>query len=151
MNLLKKLGLVLGVLFLAQQAFASPLEDWNHKKSLAVKGYDVTSYFADGPVKGDKKITVEHQGLTYRFASEENKALFEVSPEKYLPQYGGWCATALADGDKVDINPKNYKITDGKLYLFYKGLLGDARKPWLKDEAGLKEKADAQWSKLLAK
>jgi hypothetical protein len=136
--------------------FAAAHEDGKHdnvdKNHLAVQGYDVVSYFtADKPSKGDKTITAQHAGHVWHFATAANRDLFLASPEKYEPQYGGWCATAMAEGDKVAIDPTNYKITDGKLYLFYKGFLGDARKPWLKDEAALAAKADEAWKKLTAK
>jgi YHS domain-containing protein len=116
----------------------------------AIKGYDPVTYFApSGPQKGREQIMLEHRGVTYRFVSEENRDRFAADPAKYVPSYGGWCATAMADGRKVDIDPANFKITDGRLLLFYKGLLGDGLKPWNKDEANLLRKADEQWKKLV--
>src|SRR5262245_38094742 len=92
------------------------------KDGVGLKGYDPVSYFVGGkPLKGDAKITVTHDGVIYRFASEENRAKFQSEPAKYAPEYGGWCAKAIADKEKVDIDPLNYKITNGRLFLFYKG------------------------------
>ena len=109
------------------------------------------SYFTDSKAaKGSKSITASVDGITYRFASEAHKSSFEKEPQKYMPAYGGWCATAMAEGDKVKINPKYFKITDGRLFLFYKGILANAKKDWDKNEAKLKGRADAEWKKLIA-
>ena len=59
----------------------------------ALKGYDTVAYFTDGkPVKGDKQFSTEWNGATWQFATAENLAAFEAAPEKYAPQYGGYCA-----------------------------------------------------------
>jgi YHS domain-containing protein len=121
------------------------------KSGVAIKGYDPVSYFtSDKPAKGNEKITAQHEGVTYRFATDENRQKFLAEPKKYLPEYGGWCAKAMADKEKVDIDPTNYKITDGRLFLFYKGLLGDAIKPWNKDEKNLTQRADVNWKEITA-
>ena len=119
------------------------------KDRLAIAGYDPVSYFSTKAVKGDKGITAEYEGAVYRFASEENRQKFNAEPAKFAPAYGGWCATAMAEGKKVEIDPLSYKITDGRLFLFYKTIFADARKVWLKDEAGMTAKADANWKKLV--
>ncbi len=116
---------------------------------IALGGYDPVSYFAENQaLKGRKEISARHRGVTYYFASEENKKLFTESREKYVPTYGGWCATAMAKGEKVEIDPTNFKITNGRLFLFYKGLWGNALKDWNKDEASLTAKADTNWKKI---
>jgi YHS domain-containing protein len=85
---------------------------------LALRGYDPVAYFTDGkPVIGDYTITAQHEGATYRFASEDHKALFLKEPAKYLPEYGGFCAYGTAKGVKVDGDPTVWKIVDNKLYL----------------------------------
>jgi hypothetical protein len=86
--------------------------------------------------------------VTYWFASEENKKLFTESPAKYLPTYGGWCATAMAKGEKVEIDPTNFKVTNGRLFLFLKAFYANAIKDWNKDESGQTVKADANWKKI---
>ena len=116
---------------------------------LALAGYDAVSYFTrPKPLQGRKELSVARRGVTYWFASEENRKLFTASPEKYLPAYGGWCATAMAKGEKVEVDPMNFKVTNGRLFLFYKGLWGNARKDWDKDEPTQTAKADAQWKKI---
>jgi len=119
------------------------------KDHLGIKGYDPVAYFEEGkPQRGDANITAEYDGVTYRFASEDHLKKFQQDPSHFVPAYGGWCATAFAqDHGKVDIDPKSFKVTGDRLYLFYKGLLGDARKAWVKDEPGNIVKANENWKK----
>lgn len=115
----------------------------------AIKGYDPVSYSAGKPQKGREEFTSDYRGVKYVFASSGNQAKFASDPDRYVPAYGGWCATAMADGGrKVDIDPENYKIANGRLLLFYKGWLGDALKGWNKDEGGNFKKANAEWKKI---
>ncbi|MFM9957057.1 MAG: YHS domain-containing (seleno)protein [Phycisphaerales bacterium] len=119
------------------------------KSGVALNGYDAVSYFeAAGPVKGSASFATRYRGVTYQFADASRRAAFNADPERYLPTYGGWCATAMAEGDKVEIDPTNYKVTNGRLFLFYKGFLGNAKKDWDKDEKGLEVKADTSWVKI---
>jgi YHS domain-containing protein len=124
-----------------------PADSYNlDPNKIALKGYDPVSYFAQGaPARGKKEISAIHNGVTYYFASEEDKKAFAASPAKYLPAYGGWCATAMAKGEKVQVDPNNFKVTNGRLFLFYKGLFGNALNDWNKDEAALTVKADDHW------
>lgn len=116
---------------------------------VALKGYDPVGYFTrQQALKGSKSLSAQHRGVTYYFASDENKRLFTESPEKYLPAYGGWCATAMAKGEKVEIAPANFKVTNGRLFLFFKAFYANALKDWNKDEANLTVKADAHWKRI---
>ena len=118
----------------------------NVRKGVMLYGYDPVSYIdAPKPVKGNPAIKTEIKGLTYLFANEENKKAFLADPKKYEPQFEGWCASAVANGYKYDIDPENYKVTGGKIYLFYKGWKGDAKKDWVKDEPGNIKSADQKW------
>lgn len=115
----------------------------------AVGGYDVTAYLDGGRAeKGKPEITSQYQGLTYCFATPQARAKFAADPMKYLPAYGGWCATAMAEGRKVEIDPTNFEAKDGRTFLFYRGWLGDAQKDWRKDESNLRRRADDQWRKI---
>lgn len=120
------------------------------KSGLAIQGYDPVAYFTQNKaVKGSKEFAVVADGVTYYFSSQENKALFKAGYSKYEPQYGGWCAYAMgASGDKVEIDPETFKITNGKLYLFYHSWTNNTLNKWNKDEQALKAKADANWSAL---
>lgn len=119
------------------------------KSGVALDGYDAVSYHeGSGPVKGSASFQSRYRGVTYHFADAARRATFNADPERYVPTYGGWCATAMAEGEKVEVDPTNYKVTNGRLFLFYKGFLGNARKGWDKDEKGLEIKADTRWERI---
>jgi len=117
------------------------------KNKVAVEGYDLTTYFSqDKPLKGTEKWKSSYSGVTFYFANEANKKTFDATPEKFIPEFGGWCAYAIGAYDKkVEINPESYTIEDGKLYLFYKTRFNDTRKKWLNDHQSLKSKAYKNW------
>ena len=96
-------------------------DHFNVSDQLAIQGYDPVAYFELGEAKkGKKDIRSTYEGIVYQFASSKHKALFDAQPEKYEPKYGGWCAYAMgADGSKVKIDPKTFKVLNGELYLFY--------------------------------
>ncbi|MEM7185335.1 MAG: YHS domain-containing (seleno)protein [Bacteroidota bacterium] len=126
-------------------------EHTNLKGGFGAQGYDVVSYFRDEPLKGNKKISAQFEGVTYKFASEENKTTFLVNPALYIPQYGGFCAYAIAkNGKKVGVDPKTYTITNGKLYLFYNSWGVNTLDKWNEEGAEtLQQKADAAWNIVL--
>ena len=110
---------------------------------LALRGYDPVSYFTDGaPTPGEIDITAEHQGAIYRFASAEHKAMFEAAPEKFAPQYGGYCAFGLAQGYKFDGDPQVWKIVDDRLYL---NLSPKVSTIWQENVPGNIRNADEKW------
>lgn len=114
----------------------------------AIKGYDPVAYFTDGkPVKGSRQFAYTWRGATWRFASREHLELFRADPERYAPQYGGYCAWAVAQGSTVGIDPAAWSIVEGKLYLNYSKKV---RRQWLEDAPGNIRKGDANWPKLLA-
>ena len=76
--------------------------------------------------------------------------MYLENPERFEPAYGSWCAYAMADGDKVDIDPKTFTIIDDKVYLFYNGFWGNTLKKWNKEGAeDLKAKADQKWQEII--
>ena len=124
--------------------------DVNKKKAnLAIKGYDPVAYFKEGgnkATKGKKSISTNYKSVTYYFSSESNKELFLKNPARYEPAYGGWCAWAMSNGSKTEVNPKTYIVKDGRLYLFYNGVWGNTKKDWEKgDHAQLSSSADSEW------
>ena len=121
--------------------------DYNTNKGYVAEGYDVVAYFNNSVEKGNKKFTTTHDNVKYKFSSEENLNTFKANPEKYVPQYGGYCAYAVAvKGEKVSINPKTYQIRDGKLYLFYNSWGTNTLNYWDKESPDdLVKKADANW------
>lgn len=128
------------------------LADYNLPKDrpLAVEGYDLVSYQrAKKAEKGKPEFTSTYRGVTYLFANAANRKLFASNPEQYLPTYGGWCASAMGDkGTKVEIDPTNFKVKDGRTHLFYKSLFADALKDWNKHETEWEPAADANWKNL---
>ncbi len=87
-------------------------------KGAALDGFDTVAYFTDGaPKEGDPRYTHEWNGATWRFASERNLDLFKAAPERYAPQYGGYCAFAMSGGAFSPGDAHRWRIEDGKLYL----------------------------------
>jgi YHS domain-containing protein len=87
--------------------------------NLMLRGNDAVAYFATGKAQaGRNDIKTDHRGLTYRFASEESRRQFLASPERYAPQFGGFCAQAMAYAVPAPADAATFKIIDGKLYLF---------------------------------
>ena len=126
-------------------------KEYNLSKSfLAIEGYDPVAYFTQNKsLRGSKEHALSYEGVTYYFASAQNKELFKANPAKYEPQYGGWCAYAMgSSGEKVSVDPATFKILNGKLYLFYNSYFNNTLKSWNKDENNLHTKADLNWSKI---
>ncbi len=131
----------------------NPKENRNLESGVALQGYDPISYFTIGKaVKGKKEFAVSVRNTIYYCSSLDHKKLLEANPERYEPQYGGWCAYAMGDsGSKVEISPQTFKIIDGKLYLFYNAYFSNTLKSWNKNETALKKKADMNWEKITKK
>lgn len=120
------------------------------KNGLAIGGYDLVAYFKEGLArKGQAQFAAQHAGNKYWFASAENLQLFQAEPEKYLPQFDGYCALAVSYGKKISIDPETFKVTDNKLYLFYHGKSSTGKvnslETWNKNESKLLNKANANW------
>jgi YHS domain-containing protein len=125
-------------------------KNYNIQNNIALDGYDAVSYITrQKAIKGNKQFAVNYQGINYYFASAANKDLFKNNAAAYTPQYGGWCAYAMGNSaEKVSVDPKTFKVVDGKLYLFYNRLFNNTLTEWNKNEAALKKKADANWNKI---
>lgn len=139
------------IVFLFSISLKAQETDYYTKGGYAIAGYDLVSYFNDSPQKGKKSHKTTYQGKDFLFQSMENLQLFQENPEKYLPQYGGYCAYAIAKkSKKVSINPETYDIRDGKLYLFYNAWGTDTLKLWNKENPEmLQQKADQNWQTLV--
>jgi len=125
-------------------------KQFNLNDGVAISGYDPVAYFTSNKaVKGSKENAFAYNGVTYYFSSAANKEAFKNDPAKYEPAYGGWCAYAMgAKGEKVEVDPKTFKIVNGKLNLFYNKFFNNTLTDWNKDEGNLKKKADANWTKI---
>jgi len=92
---------------------------------LAIKGYDPVAYFTDGkPTRGLPEFTYQWGEYRYQFASAQHRDMFKADPVRYAPQFGNFCAMALALNQVVVANPENWLISDGKLYVFGKAAPG---------------------------
>lgn len=141
--------LLFAAVALAQDPAAARKGAFNTTDGLGIEGYDPVAYFVQGKaVKGSRDLAVFHQGITYMFSSVANKELFKKDPAHYEPAYGGWCAYAMgAKGEKVEVDPKTFKITNGRLFLFYNKFFNNTLTDWNKDEQKLQQKADQNWMK----
>ena len=113
----------------------------------AIDGTDPVAYFTENkPVKGSSDFAHEWNGATFHFASAESRDLFAANPEKYAPQYGGYCAWAVSQGYTASTDPEAWKIVDGKLYLNYSK---SVQQTWEQDIPGNIAAGDGNWPKVL--
>ena len=146
MQLLKTALLAL-IMVLPGQAFAKDEIYTGFWDNLAVSGYDSVAYFTESkPVKGKSQFSHKYKGAEWRFSSKENLDKFVASPEQYAPQYGGYCAWAVAHDTTAKIDPTQWTIEDGKLYLNYNA---DIQSRWLKDKPKYIKQADSNWPDVL--
>lgn len=141
------LAIVLPVSLPAHPALAAQAPVYTPPLSkLALEGYDPVSYFAGQPTKGDAKFSTTHKGVQYRFSSAQNLARFQANPDAFLPQYGGYCAWAVAGNYTAKGDPLAWKIVGGKLYLNYDL---NVQKRWAADIPGNIAKGDHNWPQVL--
>ncbi len=116
-------------------------------RGLAIEGYDPVAYFTDKkPVKGAEQFRTTYMGAVYQFASADHKRLFDASPERYAPQFGGYCAYAASIDRISPISPEYWEVVDGRLLLQHNQRAWDA---WHKDATNNLVKADHNWPNLV--
>ena len=109
----------------------------------AIQGYDPVAYFTQAtPVKGNKEFTYLWKDANWSFANKENLAAFKADPEKFAPQFGGYCAYGMMEGHKAPTQPDAWTIVDGKLYLNYNK---NVRELWSKNQPEYIRKAIENW------
>jgi YHS domain-containing protein len=135
-------ALVLAML-VAPSVRADSVSDVNTMGGIALHGFDPVAYFIqDKAVLGKPQLTTIYHGVTYEFASKEDQTAFQANPEKYVPQFGGFCAFATSVGVKADADPHEFAVSDGKLYVNNNE---QAQKLFRQDVAGNIEKANHNW------
>jgi YHS domain-containing protein len=146
MKLTRRTTLTLLAATAAMPAFAG--EDPVYTEAgFAINGYDPVAYFKSGePIAGSGDHAAEWNGAKWLFSNEENRSQFEESPEKYAPQYGGYCAYAVSRGYTASTDPDAWTIYDGKLYLNYNKAV---RLLWSRDIPGHVASADGNWPDVL--
>ena len=149
--------ITIALVFAGTQAFAAePINTleksglFRYKPSgLAIRGADTVAYFTENKyVPGSDRFITEWNGAVWQFSSQENLDKFIANPEAYAPQYGGYCAYGVAQNYLVKIEPENWTIVDGKLYLNYDD---GVQKKWEKDIPGYIVQANAKFAELLEK
>jgi len=108
---------------------------------VVLKGHDPVAYFTERkPVKGDPKISYDWDGERYLFASAANRGKFAANPERYAPQFGGYCTGTMARGVRAEADPEAWIVADGKLYVFgqakFKEIAQKDRR-WLADKVAM--------------
>lgn len=150
MLLTRRVLLVSGAAALvAQRAFAKE-PYWYKNDDYAADGADVVAYFGleagENGLRGSDDFVTEWDGAKWRFASAENKAAFEANPDKYAPQFGGYCSYAVSQGYTAHGDRNAWTVHNGKLYLNYNK---SVRRRWSGDIPGNVAKGDANWPKVL--
>jgi len=120
-------ALLIGLAFLQQIASAA--------QAPAIEGYSPVSYFTKNAAeRGSPEFQAEYEGKIYYLSSDEQVALFNENPQKYVPRFGAYCPYSLAHGRRVEIDPASFKIVGGTLLLFHKSEQLDAREEWGKGD-----------------
>ena len=117
--------------------------EYFERDGVALRGYDPVSYFTEGkPQPGVPTHSYVYKGSKFHFASADNQKLFADNPEKYAPQFGGFCAYGTAQGYKVSTQPDAFAVVDGELYLNYNREVVNI---WQQDVPGNIAKAEENW------
>jgi YHS domain-containing protein len=113
---MKKIIIVAGLVMLSSlQLIAQKAEVFN-TNGQAIRGYDAVAYFTEGkPVKGDEKFVYNWKNANWYFSSKQNLDSFKINPEKFAPQYGGYCAYGMSQGHKAPTDADAWTIVDDKL------------------------------------
>ena len=143
---MKRVIIMVGAFLVLSLAAMAQKSEVFIKGDAAIRGYDPVAYFKEGkPVMGSKQLSYQWKGANWYFANQENLNAFKASPEKYAPQYGGYCAYGLAEGHKAPTAPDAWTIVNGKLYLNYDK---DVQSTWKKDQPKYIVTADKNWPNL---
>src|SRR5579859_4168275 len=136
---MKRIITILFVILALPEAFAQSSEVFTSDEG-AIRGYDPVAYFREGkPLKGKKEFSTLWNGAQWSFSSKQNLETFKSNPEKYAPQYGGYCAFGTSEGHKAPTQADAFTIVNDKLYLNYNK---DVRTEWTKNQKEHIQKAD---------
>lgn len=136
------------VLFVLAETAAQKSEIFE-KDGMAIKGYDVVAFHTEAKAtKGLENFTYRWKDANWLFANQANLDMFKEDPEKFAPQYGGYCAYGTADGHKAPTETDTWTIRDKKLYFNYNKKVQEI---WNKDQAGYIKKADKNWVEIREK
>lgn len=137
---MNRMSALLLALSLHLSAFAG---EFNETGGAAIRGYDAVAYFTEQKaVKGSAEFSADYKGSKFLFSDAAHRDAFAADPEKYAPQYRGYCAFGVSRGYKADTDPDSFTVVDGKLYLNYNG---EAKTMWSKDIPGYLKKSEEKW------
>ncbi|MDX2046872.1 MAG: YHS domain-containing (seleno)protein [Chitinophagaceae bacterium] len=140
---MKRLSFLTGFVWLVTTVSFAQKSEIFIKSDAAINGYDAVAYFTQSkPVKGSTQHIFSWKGASWLFSTKQNLEAFKANPEKYAPQYGGYCAYGLSRGYKAPTEADAWSIVNGKLYLNYNK---DVRDIWNKGQSGYIKKADDNW------
>lgn len=135
--------LSLGLLVLFACVANAQAPAYCNQDGVAIKGYDVVAYFKDSAaVAGSSEFSYSWQGTEWHFKNQSNLDAFKAEPEKYAPQFGGYCAYGVSQDHKSPTDPSAFTIVNNKLYLNYSPRVKNI---WVRDTKGNIEKAEANW------
>lgn len=145
MNIQHTLKQLLATLLIALPLMATAgVDTETDENGVILAGYDAVAYFTESkPVMGKALYTAVHNNAIYRFSSASNRDVFIQSPDKYAPQYGGFCAYGVTLGKKFEIDGKAFEVVDGKLYV---NKNQNVYEIWKKDIPGYINSANTNWS-----
>ncbi|MGB0166664.1 MAG: YHS domain-containing (seleno)protein [Luteibaculum sp.] len=145
--------LILGLFIVISAAAQDKMKYNTDNSNIMLEGYSPVSYLDLGLAqKGNKAYKSEYEKVVYYFTSAEQKSKFDANPQKYVPQFGGYCAFGVYAGAKFRPDPTKFLVSNGKYYLFLYNLELDAKELWQneKDQSAVVEKANENWKKLQA-
>src|SRR5258705_4854057 len=114
-------------------------------EGIAIQGYDVVSYQEKRAEKGRKEFSVDYGGVSWYFATGDHRDQFRQNPERFLPEYGGFCAYSVGRGYPATADPRAFALEDRKLYLFFDKAVQTV---WEQDQHRLVTAADRYWPQL---
>ena len=134
-------------MLLVSSAFAGKAINTAGETGIALQGYDPVAFFTTGKAThGNPSLQAQHEGASYLFSSEKNLKLFQKSPEKYAPQFGGYCAYGVSVNALFPVDVSTAQVIDGKLYLNLNPSILEA---FNKDLNGNLDKARQNWPSLI--
>lgn len=144
-----KTAIILSITVLVHFTACTQQPEVYSSSGVAVNGYDVVSYFTElKPVKGSKDHSFQWKNTVWYFSSDKNLELFKSDPDKYAPQFGGYCAFGVAEDHTAPTKPDAWTIVDDKLYLNYNI---DVRKMWREKQTEYIEQGNKNWPEVLSK
>ncbi|SIS80814.1 YHS domain-containing (seleno)protein [Neptunomonas antarctica] len=139
-------ALVLLAAFTISSLSFAGVEVQTDENNVTLAGHDAVAYFTENaPVEGDANISAIHNGAIYRFSSVANRDTFNANPEKYAPQFGGYCAYGTSLGKKLAIDGKAFELIDGKLYVQKSKVVQEV---WSENPVANLAAADRNWPKI---